>query len=117
MTSPSDTPRALLAERFGEDLVPLDTPDQPAPAVGQRARFIASLHSLIAWLIAHPEVPTPWSCSVGIRTASHDELEELAAAFGRSVFKDCHFSMHDEVSSEFYMPISITFDPNADRPL
>lgn len=83
MTAESNNPnvRELLAERFGEELVPLE----PAPADdARRVRFISALHALIAFFTEHPEIPAPWAIVFHVKVPDVAALEQLAAHAGWS---------------------------------
>jgi hypothetical protein len=91
--------RALLAERFGEDLVPLEGEATGVDA-GARARFVAMLHAVIAWFIDHPEIPVPRTVQLHARVADMGELERLAdmhgvALYGQQPQFDITLSPHD----------------------
>jgi hypothetical protein len=81
MSDATHTPRALLAERFGEDIVPFDLTDTASTEGGRRARFIAVLHALIAWFGEHPDAPVPTFVRFHAYVPA-EQIEQLAAAFG-----------------------------------
>lgn len=118
----TDDARALLAERFGEDLVPLE---EPAPTSdGARARFVATMHALIAWVLAHPELPVPWTCSINMNTPNVADLvqayESLGTEASVALTEDgvpYHLVVFNPVESEFYTPISIHLKSEDERPL
>lgn len=62
---------AVIAERFGP--LPQRTPGHD----GDRARFIATMHALIGWLEANPDVPAPWSSGYNIDVADAAELSRV----------------------------------------
>lgn len=122
MTSATKTPhvRELLAERFGEDLDPLFSEATTGEA-GRRARFIATMHALIAWVVAHPDLPAPWSCSLAVNVADMDALAAAADVLGVQVFPKgdsatmaCNFDPLGQ--QEFYTPIAVHLR-TSDRPL
>jgi hypothetical protein len=121
---PVPTGRTALARRFGDEIEPLDLTEQDDPGDGgRRARFIATLHALIAWLVAHPEVPCPWTVGMNIRVPDVAALEQLAAQFDVRPYPRTgtpeQFTLFQDVGDgEFYVPISITVDdPEKGRPL
>lgn len=69
-------PRQLLAERFGEELIPLDLPAIDADAHRARVEFADALHAAAGWIMAHPEIPVPSTVSMN----SYTDAEGLAAA-------------------------------------
>jgi hypothetical protein len=109
MTSAKNDARSLLAERFGEDVVPLDLESAPTD-VGARARFVATMHALITWVMEHPNVPVPWSTGLNIHVPDVAALDRLAAelpgatrsADGRALILFAPFD-----SREFYTTISV----------
>jgi hypothetical protein len=112
-----------LAQRFGEDIVPLELNDTQTTDGGRRARFIATMHALIAWLIAHPDVPVPWSCSIGIHTPDAATLEQLQEALGIRAYppnaplEQRQINVTTPIASgEFYTPITISVE-HGDEPL
>lgn len=126
MTSATETPdvRELLAERFGEDLDPLFSEATTGEA-GRRARFIATMHALIAWLLAHPEVPCPWSIGISVEVGDVDALMLIATQLGIDPYRrpdgvPQQVTVFEPVNRgpdrEFYTPISIHV-ATADRPL
>ena len=81
MSDATHTARSLLAERFGEDIVPLELEDQGAEESGRRARFLAALHALITWFTDHPDAPVPSFVRFHAYVPAA-EVERVAAAFG-----------------------------------
>lgn len=86
----------------------------------RRARFIATMHALIAWLSAHPNVPAPWSCSIGIKVPDQATLDRLVAeldGFDLCPSGDQITNFEPVQPREFYTPISIHVEEKEDRPL
>jgi hypothetical protein len=114
MTSAKNDLREVLAERFGEELVPLE---EAQPVDGQatsRARFIATLHAIIAFLQAHPMIPTPWSASIGVNVPDVDQLEAIVAQLRDAGVDVSHkdgdphaVTFRPLDSREFYTPIGL----------
>lgn len=75
--------RALLAERFGEDLVPLAEPVQELDS-GARTRFIAALHALIEFFTIY-DVPVPELISLIASTDEHG-LVAFAETYQREIY-------------------------------
>jgi hypothetical protein len=113
--------RELLAERFGEDLDPL-LAEGTTDHAGRRARFIATMHALIAFVLAHPDLPAPWSFGLSIHVAGLDEMRAAATALGVKVTgedRDEPIVYLPEPlgdASEFYTPIGVHLRPQ-NRPL
>lgn len=87
--------RALLAERFGDDVVPLDlkdgtesdgAPDLVAAEHARRRNFVGDLERMAAWITDHPEWPLPHSVQV-VSMTSPELLEELSEKYGHKTFK------------------------------
>lgn len=79
--------RAVMLERFGPDIVPLELETTATPIdTGRRARFVATLSVLIEWLLAHPEIPVPTALTFHAEVATLAELEALAEACGTEVY-------------------------------
>lgn len=77
--SPEADVRALLAERYGEDMMAtIDTAGQ----VGQRARFLATMQAVMNWFVDNPDVPTPRSVMFGADVSDPTVVTDLAAAEG-----------------------------------
>jgi len=84
--------RHLLAERFGEDLVPLDDVAAVQSDVtnidAMRTRAIAALHALAAWFAAVTTLPIPSTVYLYAYVDGREQLEEMAAAHGREIYRD-----------------------------
>lgn len=111
---PTDV-QALIAERFGEEIEPFGVEPAAADQTGPRARFIATMHALIAWLLAHPEVPAPWVCSIGVVVRDPATLVQLSESFGVQPWSEEGVANHATLfhpldDGEFYTPISISVD-------
>jgi hypothetical protein len=78
------TKRELLAERFGADIVPLEL--EESTSAGDRTRFVALMHALIGWFVAHPDVPLPWAVTFNVHVPDVEALEALAAELGTHTF-------------------------------
>lgn len=72
----------LIAERFGEDVVPTGLPQR---TVG-RAREIAAMHSPAHWYAEQPELPTPRSLTLCAYVDTRDELERLARLYDAHIY-------------------------------
>jgi hypothetical protein len=124
MTSAKHDLREVLAERFGEELVPLE---EAQPVNGQatsRARFIATLHALIAYLQAHPAIPVPWACAINVHADSVEHLAAIGAELGIAPYPldgqgqqiNVFDPLGQEGDAEFYTPIAISVsDDQAER--
>lgn len=87
MTSAKQDLRQVMAERFGDDLVPLDEEVQPdAGQATSRARFVAMLHAVIAWFLEHPEIPVPRTVQLHARVDDVLVLEQLAQQHGAETY-------------------------------
>jgi hypothetical protein len=102
----------------------MDLTDSTDDDGSRRTRFIATMHALIAWLVAHPDVPCPWSVGLSIDVPDVETLQRLAAQLDTPAWP--HTGTPQQInatltpaSGEFYTPISITVrQPDAaDRPL
>lgn len=108
----------VTEERFGP------RPQRRPGVDGNRERFIATLHALIAWFVEHPDVPTPWSCSIGIHVTDAAELTRVAQLLELepwpSVGSPESLHVFDPIgrdsSGGFYTPIAISVQ-HPDRPL
>lgn len=105
---------AVIRERFGTPL-----PQRDPVAGAARARFIATLHALIAYVLEHPELGTPWSCSLSFHVEDADQLAAAVAALeDASLHPDRRGAVvFRPVESEFYTPVSTSIPDALDRPL
>lgn len=113
--------RALLKERFGDDIEPLTLTEGAPLDGGRRARFVATLHALIAFFLEH-DVPVPHSISFSADVPTLAELEALALAFGTTTYphgEPAQISLYPIGShgdAELYVPFHIAIE-RPDRPL
>lgn len=106
----------LTKERFG----PL--PKREPGHEGARVRFIATMHAIIAWFVAHPDVPAPWAVSIGIKVPSAEDIARLAVLLETmphpQVGRPDTLHLFDEIDSPIYTPIAISVaDAFDERPL
>lgn len=103
-----------MAERFGEDLVPLEEVQPDNGQATSRARFIATLHAIIAFLQSHPMIPTPWSASIGVHVPDVAQLEQIVEQLRAAGVDVSHkdgdphaVTFRPLDSREFYTPIGL----------
>jgi hypothetical protein len=74
----SDEQRSNAAARHDADPGPV--PDERPSEDVKRARIIAAIHSIAAWLAAHPEVPIPTDLTFNARAINTDHIHHVAHA-------------------------------------
>lgn len=118
MTSADNTSRALLAERFGEDLEPLNLAEDEVPQDARRLAFVATLHLMIQWVMDHPNLPVPYSSGLSISVPDLAALQRAAQELGVAPYPDDQprqitiFRPFD--GDEFYTPITVSIDSEGD---
>lgn len=117
------THRDLLAERFGEELVPLETDgdrDEFADVIdgARRTRFLAALRALVVWFTDHPTVPVPHLVTFHATVADLPALYATAEHLGVRVYGEerpqCDL---DLMRNPLAAQILVATPPNDRKPL
>ncbi len=104
----------LTEERFGA------LPRRKAHHEGQRMRFIATMHALIAFVVDNPDLPAPWCAALNITVkepadvqAFLDRYEGALESKIDSAGRPHHATLFRPFDdAEFYTPISVSVRQN-----
>lgn len=106
----------VMAERY------TDAAGNAKGRAGQVARLYATLHALMAFLDAHPDLPIPYSVCLGFTGVDMELLQHLAAQHGTDVYpagdpqQVTVWPIGKWPDAEFWMPYIIAL-ARPDRPL